>query len=39
LRTTAWGPFFVWFLEIATLLGWALSSILVLSFARLARNM
>lgn len=35
---TAWGRFSVWFLDCATLLGWALSSILVLSFARLARN-
>ena len=32
------GTFMEWWLDIATLLGWLLSSILVLSFARLART-
>jgi hypothetical protein len=32
------GTFMQWWLNIATLLGWVLSSILVLSFARLART-
>jgi hypothetical protein len=32
------GEFLMWFLNIATLLGWVLSSVLVFSFARLARS-
>lgn len=36
---TARGRFTAWFLDIATLLGWALSSILALSATRLARNL
>jgi hypothetical protein len=32
------GEFMMWFLNIATLLGWVLSSVLVFSFARLARS-
>ena len=32
------GEFLMWFLNVATLLGWVLSSVLVFSFARLARS-
>jgi hypothetical protein len=32
------GSFMLWWLNMATLLGWLLSSIFVLSFARLART-
>ncbi|GAB1511343.1 bactofilin family protein [Actinophytocola sp. KF-1] len=35
---TPGGEFLMWFLNIATLLGWVLSSVLVFSFARLARS-
>ena len=35
---TSSGVFVMWFLNIATLLGWVLSSVLVFSFARLARS-
>jgi hypothetical protein len=33
-----YGEVTVWLLNVATLLGWLLSSIFVLSFARLSRN-
>ena len=33
-----YGPVLLWWLDAATLLGWLLSSIFVLSFARLARS-
>jgi hypothetical protein len=35
---TIGGEFLLWFLNLATLLGWVLSSVLVFSFARLARS-
>jgi hypothetical protein len=37
-ESTAWGQLLAWWLTVSTLLGWLLSSVFVLSFARLGRT-